>query len=87
MNRLRHFVIISIGIFSSLGEISARGLSARDISEVEVSYEQVGMEPSEVGYIALQLGQQNDGRQVVQVPVAYMNCGQTVLEDAGFVVK
>ena len=38
MNRLRHFVIIAIGMFFSLGESSARGLSARDVSQVDSNY-------------------------------------------------
>ncbi|MDE3260285.1 MAG: GWxTD domain-containing protein [Gemmatimonadota bacterium] len=55
--------------------------------EVEVASEQVGTDPTEVEYVALQLGQDNDGRQVLQVAVTDLNSGETVTKDAGFVVK
>ena len=55
--------------------------------EVEVASEQVGTEPTEVEYVALQLGHQNDGRQVLQVAVTDLNSGETVTKDAAFVVK
>ena len=55
--------------------------------EVEVASEQVGTEPTEVEYVALQLGHQNNGRQVLQVAVTDLNSGETVTKDAGFVVK
>ena len=55
--------------------------------EVEVASEQVGTDPSEVEYVALQLGQQNTGRQVLQVSVTDLNSGETVVKDAAFVVK
>ncbi len=55
--------------------------------EVEVASEQVGTESTEVEYVALQLGQDNEGRQVLQVAVTDMNSGETVYKEAGFVVK
>ena len=55
--------------------------------EVEVASEQVGTEPTEVEYVALQLGHQNNGRQVLQVAVTDLNSGETVTKDAAFVVK
>lgn len=56
-------------------------------AEVEVAYELVGTQRSEVEYVALQLGQQNTGRQVLQVAVTDVNSGETVTKDAAFVVK
>lgn len=56
-------------------------------TEVEVASEQVGTDPTEVEYVALQLGQHNEGRQVLQVAVTDLNSGETVTKDAGFVVK
>ncbi len=55
--------------------------------EVEVASEQVGTEPTEVEYVALQLGHQNNGRQVLQVAVTDLNSGETVTKDAAFEVK
>ncbi len=55
--------------------------------EVEVASEQVGTDPTEVEYVALQLGQHSEGRQVLQVAVTDLNSGETVTKDAGFVVK
>ena len=55
--------------------------------EVEVASEQVGTDQTEVEYVALQLGQQNVGRQVLQVAVTDLNSGETVTKDAGFVVR
>ena len=55
--------------------------------EVEVAYEQVGTADSEMEYVALELGHQNDGRQVLQVAVTDLNSGETVTKDAAFVVK
>lgn len=55
--------------------------------EVEVASEQVGTDPTEVEYVALQLGHHNDGRQVLQVAITDLNSGETVTKDAGFVVK
>lgn len=55
--------------------------------EVEVASEQIGTDPTVVEYVALQLGQHNDGRQVLQVAVTDLNSGETVTKDAGFVVK
>lgn len=55
--------------------------------EVEVASEQVGTDSTEVEYVALQLGQRNEGRQVLQVTVTDLNSGETVTKDAGFVVK
>ena len=55
--------------------------------EVEVASEQVGTDQTEVEYVALQLGQHNEGRQVLQVAVTDLNSGETVTKDAGFVVK
>ncbi len=56
-------------------------------AEVEVAYELVGTQRSEVEYVALQLGQRNTGRQVLQVAVTDVNSGETVIKDAAFVVK
>ncbi|MDE2887329.1 MAG: GWxTD domain-containing protein [Gemmatimonadota bacterium] len=55
--------------------------------EVEVASEQVGTDSTEVEYVALQLGQQSEGRQVLQVAVTDLNSGETVTKNAGFVVK
>ena len=55
--------------------------------EVEVASEQVGTDSTEVEYVALQLGQHSEGRQVLQVAVTDLNSGETVTKDAGFVVK
>ncbi len=55
--------------------------------EVEVASEQIGTEPTVVEYVAIQLGHQNDGRQVLQVSVTDLNSGETVTKDAGFVVR
>ncbi len=55
--------------------------------EIEVASEQVGTDPTEVEYVALQLGQRNEGRQVLQVAVTDLNSGETVTKDAGFVMK
>lgn len=55
--------------------------------EIEVASEQVGTDASEVEYVALELGERNEGRQVLKVAVTDLNSGETVTRDAGFVVK
>ena len=62
-------------------------LSGGRREEVAVAYEQRGTTPTEVEYVALELGEYKEGKQSLQVEVTDLNSGEKVVKEAVFVVR